>query len=340
MRALATSLLTFAILLVGVQGALGWYGARHHLPQHQMADAWRAGDGCFLFLGDSRMVAAFDARALHRELRRSRNDRCLIQLAIGATDIGGAYLTAREYLSHGQTPLAAVIGKVGDSLLGSVPTRPEEMIGNNAIHLTWSHADDVFAEVPGFPLSGIDAFDAGFRFIVARATALGRYQSLVSIKVQRLSAALIGEMPGPRNKFGALGDMVSLGDVLRTHARTNLAAAMRGSAQDREDTRYGRWFGRLLDLLREHGVTPVVVELPMRQAYRQAVTETPEAAAYQRWLAAELARRGGDLIDLAAVDPPGDEVFEDELHLDKAGAALVSAKIGEELGATFARRRP
>jgi hypothetical protein len=333
MRLLVTSALTFVALLAAGAETLGWYSSRHHLPQQQMNDARGAGDGCFLFLGDSRMVAALDANAFHRELRRIGHDRCHVQLAIGATDVGGMYLAAREYLSSGRVPLAAVIGKVGDSLLGSVPVRPEDMIGNNAIHLIWSRPGDVFDEVPGFPGDSIATFDAGLRFLAARATPLGRYQSLVSIRTQRLGAFITGNRSAPQNRFGALGDMASLEDTLRARGRVDLDRVAHGS----DDDRYGRWFGRLVELLRQHGVAPVVVELPMRQAYRVAVTTTPQAAAYQGWLADQLARGGGALFDLSAAPWVKDDLFGDELHLSESGAALASMEMAKDLGPLFPR---
>jgi len=336
MRQLLATVITFVTLLAGGGGVLGWYSSRHYLPQKQMDDARLAGQECFLFLGDSRMVAAFNGDALHQELRRAGADRCLAQLAIGATDVSGMYLTAREYLSRAHPSRAAIIGKVGDSVLGSAPLRPEEMIGNNTIHLIWSRSDDVYLEVPGFPARSIDAFDAGLRFLLARSTPLGRYQSLVVIKVQRLGAWVTGETSAPQNKFGALGDMVSLEDALRSRGQSSIAAAMQGS----DDERYGRWFGSLTDLLLQRGIVPIVVELPMRAAYRTTVMTTPQATAYQAWLSDQLAKRGGALLDLSALPGISDASFADELHLGEAGAAQVSSAIGRYLGTRFARSAP
>lgn len=330
MRHLATSVLVCVILLAGIAIGLGSYAPRHHLPQQQMEDADRRGNGCLLFLGDSRMVAALDAGALHQELRLDGNDRCHVQLAVGATDVGGMYLTAREYLSRGHVPRAVVIGEVGDSLLGLGPARPEAMTGNNAIHLVWSRFNDVFTEIPGFPTNGIGAFDAGFRFLLARATPLGRYQSLASIRIQRLEALMTGERGAPQNTFGGLDDMAKLEETLRARARNDLAEVMGGS----DDVRLGRWFGPLLELMRRHGVVPVVVELPMRASYRMAVTATPEAASYRRWLAQQLTNRGGSFLDLSSASWVADQLFVDELHLGPAGAALVSRAIARHLAAT------
>src|SRR6185295_11139721 len=112
--------------------------------------------------------------------------------------------------------------------------------------------------------------------------------------------------------------------------------AMNGSP----DARLGRWFGQLLQLLDQDGVIPIVVELPMRLAYRRAVMATPTAAAYQQWLSNELARRGGTLLDLSTAPWVADQLFTDQLHLGAAGAALVSAEMGKYLGERLARRPP
>jgi hypothetical protein len=331
MRGLVISLLTASVLVLVAARGLARYAHRHYLPQQQMDRARAAGDGCLLVLGDSRMVAAFDPDALHRPLQAAGRDGCHAQLALGAIQVSGIYLTAREYLAQGRSPRIAVIGKVGDSLLGPQEAlRPEEMVGNNAIHLIWSTPVDVFAEAPGFPLASVDAFDRGFRFLVARATSLGRYQSLVSARIQTLQGALVGAGAQPRNRFGALGDMSLLEDGLRARAPARLQAAM----QNLPDERYGGWFRALADLLRARHIPMLIVELPMRSLYRASVTDTGEAIAYQDSLADDLKRHGDALLDLSRAPWVNDQIFVDELHLGGAGAALVSAEIGRCLATT------
>jgi hypothetical protein len=299
-----------------------------------MKRALDAGDGCVVILGDSRMDAATDVDAIHAALGSVSKNRCLAPLALGATDIGGIALTAREYLSHGLRPKAVVIGKVGDSLLsGFEPVSSDAMIGNNAIHLTWSRPSDVFAEVPGFPFADVRAFDAGFRFLAARATPLGRYQSLFSAKLQSFEAQFTGNREAPRNRFGALGDMALLEGTLRARAPSRLAVAMQGSPSER----LGPWFGHLLDLLRRNQIPFIVAELPMRRAFREMIADSPQARAYQDWLIGEMPRWGGKLVDLSHANWVQDGLFTDELHLGAEGATLVSTELGKQLGAIFAR---
>jgi hypothetical protein len=332
MRLLVASLMTWLALLSGVAAGVRRYALRHHLPEQRMTEGLQAGDGCLVLLGDSRMDAATDLAALHLALRGARrglgHDRCVVQLALGATDVGGMALTARTYLAQGPRPRAVVIGKVGDSLASGVtPLGPEDMIGNNSIHLTWSRPLDVFAEVPGFPLANVGAFDTGFRFLVARSTPLGRYQSLISAKIQSLEAALTGRRPGDRNRFGGLDDMALLEGGLRARPLRQLTAVM----SEPEDHRLGPWFGQLVQLLQRQQIPFVVVELPMRRAYRDQVTDTRLAQAYQQWLGEALPPRGGRFIDLAHADWVRDDLFADDLHLNAQGARLASAALGGDL---------
>jgi hypothetical protein len=345
-RALLGSMATCLALIAGAAKVFGGYATRHFLPEQRMEHAVGAGAGCVLTLGDSRMDAATDVPVLRSALRDSGQEPCVASLALGATDISGMALTAEEYVRRGGRPRLAVIGKVGDSLLGNVEEpesaagneggprpvrlRPEDMGGNNAIHLIWSRPGDVFEEVPGFPWANIDAFDAGLRFLVLRATPLGRYQSMTSAKTQAFASKLTGGAAEPRNRFGALGDMARLEDALEARAADRLAAAM----QAPPDVRLGAWFGRLARFLRDHDVPFVVVELPARRAYREHVDPLPQYQAYQGWLKQELPRWKAQLVELSPVD---ETYFVDALHLGPAGATLVSTELGRRLAPILRR---
>ena len=333
MRVLFVPLFTASLLVALGAHGLARYAPRHYVPAQEMERGLAAGDGCILFLGDSRMVAALDPAALHHTLQASGRDRCHAGLAIGATDVAGVFLTAREYLSAGRLPRVAVIGKAGDSLLGSAdPLPPEQMVGNNAIHLIWSTPRDVLDEVPGFPWASVEAFDRGFRFLVGRSSALGQYQSLVSARVQHLQELLVGDAAGPQNRFGAVGDMGSLEGEFRARAPKRLTQAMHGGADDR----YGHWFRALAELLRSRRIPMLVVELPMPDDYRRSVTDTGLASSYEAWLANELVRHGDRFLDLSRADWVRDHLFMDELHIGPAGATLVSTEIGRSLAPMLA----
>ncbi len=329
MRTLLAGALTCLLGLATAGLALRAYAAKHFLPRQHMDEALAAGDGCVLFLGDSRMEAAFDAEAFHRGLRAVGPDRCHASLAVGATDIAGHFVTAREYLARGRRPAIAVLGIAGDSLLGpETAPRPEQLVGNNVIHFEWTRPGDVFDEVPGFPFADIAAFDAGFRYLADQATPFGRYQSLVAVKTQALTSRLTGRVPTERNRFGALADMAELADELRARARARLASVMSGP----EPERLGRWFPRTLQLLERSGVRVVVVELPMRRLFREQVTDLPQMVAYHAWLRDELARRGARWLDLSHAPFVDEALFADALHMGPAGAAHASEEIGRFVG--------
>jgi hypothetical protein len=331
MRTLLAGALTCLLGLAAAGLGLRTYASRHFLPRQHLQEALAAGDGCVLVLGDSRTEAAFDAVAFHHGLRArgADRDRCLAVLPVGATDIAGHFLTAREYLAQGRRPSVAVLGIAGDSILGpETPLDPRDLVGNNVIHFEWAHPADVFDEVPGFPGRDVGAFDAGFRYLADLATPFGRYQSLVAVKTQALTRRLTGRAEAERNRFGAFADMVALESGLRSRAPERLAAAMRGS----EGERLGLWFPRLAALLEAHGARLLVVELPMRRVYRDNVTDLPSSSAFRAWLAGELARRHESWLDLSHEPSIDDGLFSDALHLAPAGAAIVSDEIGLFLG--------
>jgi hypothetical protein len=327
-----------ALALIGAADALlATRAGRHFLPEQKMEAAVTAGPGCILLLGDSRMDAAYSPPDLHQALRRHGADSCVGDLSIGATDISGAYLAAREYLSRGGRPKLVVIGKVADSLLDpDARLDPQQMVGNNAIHLLWSRPSDVVFEVPGFPTANIDAFDAGFRFLVDRATAMGRYQSLFWVRVQRAQDRLVGAPPLTLNRFGRVADMGQLEGDLRTRAISHMEHSI-GAPGGRGP---GRWFTRLVALLRDARIPFVLVELPMRSAYRHAVTASPQATAYQRWLAQQIGPLGGTLLDLGEPSWIDESRFSDALHLNPEGAQRLSSDLGDRLASLLALRAP
>ena len=58
MRKLFISVVTTVAALLASDRLLGWYGPRHFIPEQRMqAAVSRAGNGCILILGDSRMAA-------------------------------------------------------------------------------------------------------------------------------------------------------------------------------------------------------------------------------------------------------------------------------------------
>jgi hypothetical protein len=307
--------------------ALSRYAPAHYLPEQKMAAAIAAGDQCVLVGGDSRMAAAFDGDAIQARLQMAEGHRCLADVSIGATDASGWFLAVRKYLSSGRRPSALVIGIVADGpLLPTFDAPVGDRTGNNAIHLTWTRAADVRLEVPGFPAASIEAFDDGFRFLVARLTPLGKYQSLFWKRLSDLDAKAAGTA-AKGNQFGELGQMAALESQMRQGAVDRLATAMRSAPY----RRWSAWFVSIVELADRSGAPLVLVELPMPSSYRHAVTDTQFAAAYRDWLRSQADLHRGGLLDLSHPGWLGDDLFIDNLHLGKRGAELVSSAIGTEL---------
>jgi hypothetical protein len=339
----ARLLLALAVLLaVTAAWALGlsWFGPRHFIPEQKMAAAIAIGGGCDAFFGDSRMDAVLNGQSFHGDLRSAGSERCAVDLAIGGTDVSAAALTLRRYLDYGIVPARVVLGMVGDSLLDPPPLRPDKAVGNNAIHLTWSRLSDVAREVPDLPAGGIGAWDAAFRFVVARATPIGQYQSLLWSRIQQIDRRLAGtEAAG--NRFGAISDMAQLGAQLQRSAVARLRAALTNAGPH---PRYGRWFTEIQRLAASVGAKLIVVELPMPERYRQAVTDLDVAARYRQALARDLHAEGAVYLDFSDWARGDDDAFMDDLHLGPPGARAFSLALGVAIGAdqstSAPRRRP
>jgi hypothetical protein len=328
MRALLIAVAVFLLVVGGVNAMLGRVGPSHFLPEQRMRSAVAAERGCTVLFGDSRMEAAFDEAAFHEALRARGADRCVINLATSYTDISSHFLTYREYRRRGGRASMLVIGKVADSLLGREGGfDPKDMVGNNALHLRWSRPGDVFYEQPGFPTSDIGTLDAGLRFLVARASALGHFQSIFWFKVQVIQNALVAP-PQAQTRWGALSFMRDLQQEFRVGAAKRLAAVMEGPPEQR----LSRWFPRMVDILAEDHIPLVLVEVPMPSEFRHVIDGLPAAAAYQRWLAQQLPALGGKaLIDLSRQTWLEDGKFEDPLHLAPAGAKLFSRDLADKM---------
>jgi hypothetical protein len=327
-RAFFLQLATLALALFAIDRVFAWYAPNHYIPEARLRAALAAGDRCVTLVGDSRVVAGYDAAALGQGLSTTGSSGpCSANIAIGALKVSGMAVALREYLSRGGAPRLIVVGNAADTLLApEQPADPASFIGNEAVQLAWSRPSDVHILYPGFPTTNVLAFDQGFRFSVARSTALGTYLSIAWQKVQVLQDRAAG-LQQKVNTFGALADMDAYGKNLEQAARARLAKIMAGPEAERLD----RSFLEIERHARAAGARLIVVELPMPPRFQRAVTGTPEARSFRSWLAGRLSRERGILIDLSEPEWLRPEHFGDVLHLNEQGAALFSDALGHEI---------
>jgi hypothetical protein len=84
----------------------------------------------------------------------------------------------------------------------------------------------------------------------------------------------------------------------------------------------------ILDLLveaRRHGTAVQIVEMPQSAAHRTRYYDTPEWAAYRRYVEDEVRRLGATYVQ--ASDWMPDTAFEDGMHLSAAGARTFSVRL-------------
>jgi hypothetical protein len=316
-----------ATLLLGLLAAdrlLAWYAVAHFVPEQRLAEAVRHGDGCVVIAGDSRMVAGVNERVVESALRSEGKDWCVASIAVGALPIHGIRVAFREYLRRGGKPRLLVLGASEDTLLQpESPPDPSSFVGNEAVSLTWSEVGDVFRLYPAFPWGSVGDFDQGARFLLARSTGLGSYASLVWQKAQAAQDRLTGRTQSG-NRFGALGDMEALGRRMEATAREQLAQSLR-------EPESHRLHSALTDIearARDVRASFVLVELPMPEAYRRAVTETETGRRYLAWLRERTSAQGGTFLDMTHPAWLGPEHFADFIHLNAGGAERFSTDLG------------
>jgi hypothetical protein len=319
-RLLLVSLVTFAVTLALVSVGYGRHAAGRYGPERTFARAVASGENCILTIGDSRTLQGVDVEVLTRELEARGTPRCVAHLAIGALRLPGQVIALRRYLEV-RRPSVIVLGVSDGTLVPPESYRdPSEMVGNHAVELLWSNAEERAALHPDRTLR---ALDARLRHALLLGTSLGSYGSLAWLKVQTLQEQVAGTVELPRNRFGRVADMAALE---RTFQQGALAALTRWDGRFRTNP----WFERALVLATRHRVPVLIVSVPMRSGYRRVVSESPVGRRYDAWLKGELARREGvRYLDLSTTADDG--AFIDGVHLGADGARAFSAKLAETL---------
>jgi hypothetical protein len=320
-RLLLISLATFVVGVASVSFAYGRYAAARYGPERTFDAAVAAGEGCVVTIGDSRMVEGVDRGSLERALAARGRFACVAPLAIGALKLPGQAVVLRRYLDA-RRPSAVVLGVSDGTLLpDEEASDPAAMVGNRAVELVWSNADE---RALFYPDASLRTLDARLRHSVLLQSSLGSYGSLAWISVQSFQDRLAGASEQqPANRFGRLDDMKALENTFRQGAAAQLS-------RWNERFEISPWFERIVRLTSERRVPLVVVSVPMRSGYRRVVNESPAAHRYRTWLVSELAKRPRtSYVDLSAV--ADDDEFMDGVHLGPQGADTFSERLADVL---------
>jgi hypothetical protein len=324
---LRLALVVFFVSVVACDRALAHYAGGHFIPEQRMRAAVAAGPGCIVAAGDSRMVAGINLEVFTQAFRDAGRSECVTSIAIGALQIHGISLAVREYLRRGGKPSALVLAVSEDTLIPlDAPPDPSNFTGNAAISLIWSDVSDLRRLYPDFPGRNLREFDAGLRFLLARETGFGSYDSLIWQKVQSVQDRLTGR-PKAMNAFGADADMEALAAKMQATAQRRLALTLAKPEEARLDADYVDIERRVHDA----GAHLVVVELPMPERYRRTVTESDAGQRYLAWFRERVTRRGDTFVDMTQRAWLSSALFSDFLHLNAEGARRFSEDLGHTL---------
>ncbi len=327
LTSLRFAFVVFFLSVVACDRALARYAPDHFIPEQRMRAAVAAGAGCIVAAGDSRMVAGVDLGDFTQALRDAGRTECAASIAIGALDINGIRVAVREYLRRGGKPNTLVLGVSEDTLIpAEAPRDPSSFTGNAVINLAWSDASDLSRLYPRFPGADVREFDSGLRFLLARKSGFGTYDSLIWQKVQTVQDRLLGR-PKETNAFGAGVDMAALAGKMQATAQRRLAQTLAKPEEARLDADYADIERRVHDA----GAHLVVVELPMPEGYRRTVTDSEVGQRYLAWFRERVTRRGGTFVDMTHRAWLSAAMFADFLHLNATGAHRFSEDLGHAL---------
>jgi hypothetical protein len=242
--------------------------------------------------------------------------------------LSGQKIILRRYLDLPRSPRVIVLGTSAAAILPEMTmVDPAEMVGNRALELGWSRADD-FWLFYGHHLP--EGYDPAIRYALNRMTSLQAYASLAWFKAQRLQDRITGaKAVGPSNRFGAVEAM----RALASSAATQVEASLR-----HWDGRWrpNVWFEEIRRLANNREAKLVLVNLPMTSVYRDRISATDALIRYDAWLKAELARNGIEYLDFSALVP--DAAFQDGLHVGSDGALIFSDALGRSLAGLLPTR--
>lgn len=309
---------------------LSWVGPSHYIPTQKMARAIDQGDGCLVFIGSSRMAAAYDEDSLKAEFRKRGHQPCLGDLGLGGVGLDGQFVTIRHYLRHRPNPRAVVVGFHGADLFGVLDPTQVPFSGNRAVMYRWGHPGDLSAYYTSLNPSFAEL---SLKFLVLGAipaTAFvvsGVWYKVLAFQQWLTSKSGTDSTPSPANanRFGQLEDMTDLATQNESAAAQQFAHPPPANGE----WAHSVWFSKIETLIREKHIPLILVELPAPQP-----KELPSVAdgrkAYRQWLTAHSADKNHYVnLDEGSWTEP--ELFMDDLHVSPKGARKASQHFAEIL---------
>jgi len=307
LRQLALQLLLAAAALVAINAAVTLM-ARTSVPRQLLRHGEQSDPATDLFLGNSTMAAALNERVF-AVVKPGRP----LNLALGATGPVEHCLIWRLQSKHRVADV--YYGFFDSQLTDPLHGTWETLVGNRAMayYVDPDTAIDYYARESPFKALGM-RLTANVPVMVERLA--------IWSKVEKLRRA-IGEIGMPKrdvNRFGRADDFTLLeADSKEFARRCERAVAERQPLSPP--------IAEIIDTTRVNGARIRVVEMPMPAEHRRRLNSSHEWRSYRNHVIELIHNAGGDYVDASNwIDDVG---FADNVHLNAAGAAQFSTRLGK-----------
>jgi hypothetical protein len=314
-RSFFAALSILALCLAAANSAVAFL-TRHTLPRQSMAMIKNSSGAKVVLLGNSLLVAGFDAAEFNARLQLQNGSKEALNLAMTSTGPIEHLLFLRYALAHGTAPCVVIYGFIGLQMSDPIVLANRDLIGKREVlyYLEPEYARRFYT------MSSRDSAE----FQIMRRSAMLSERSAVWGKIERLRRKLSAQgLPAAEeNSLGRVADFNrmespdSAGFALQVTAATN--APLNPPVEE---------------ILRESaksGARIVVVEMPVTSMYRRKFYDTGAWMKYRAHVQSVLAGQNATYIN-ASDWVADDSLFQDYIHLNSAGATVFSSKLGEIL---------
>lgn len=264
-----------------------------------------------IFLGNSLVEAGCDAEAFKAAWPDTNHPPVVVNLALGATTPVEHYIVLKEALARAPHPKYLIYGFFDDQLYSPVKGSYSDLVGNRAFSYY-------------FPEDAAKFYSPGSRFEAWKMKLISHIPMLADrssvwgkVELLRRRLAEIGMPHQTVNRFGRVADFANL------ESKDVPSFVQRCQAIVQSHREFSPPVREILRLAHEHGITMILVEMPMPAQHRKLFYSLPAWQELREHLQTLAAREHA--FYLPASDWVNDDnKFEDAVHLNEKGAVLFS----------------
>jgi hypothetical protein len=279
------------------------------VPRQMLRKGASAEQATDVFLGNSTMQAGLDEPAF----AAARLGSAPLNLGLGSSTPIEHYLL---YLPLHDRHANVYYGFIDMQLTDAPELSWSALVGNRAMDY-YAGLDTALDLSPGHsPLLA-----AQLRIVAIIPMLVERFAIWARVERLRRLLKAVGMPAEHENRFGQVKDFA----LLEPADQTAFAEACHAAVADR--TPLNKPVSALFDTAKARGAVLYVVAMPMTSNHRRTFYGTPEWKAYEAYLETLVRAKGG--VFLRSADWIDDRYFDDNLHLNPAGAEILSTRLAQ-----------